>query len=69
MDFLRSETLQALLAESIGFSLCRERGLPIAPVSLGPIDFNANGMIDEGTVDLYPGSPAGSLKWFWPEID
>ena len=56
------------LKESEGLSICSERGVVLpAPISFGPIDFNANGVIDSEPVDLYWNIPLRK-KWFWNDI-
>jgi len=60
---LCSRMLSAL-DESKGLGICKERGIDIPEQSPGPIDFNANGVIDANPVNLYR-DPLLRRKWFW----
>jgi len=57
------------LDERRGLSICKERGLSIPQQDFGPIDFNANGIIDANPVDLYSDSLHVRRKWFWIGVD
>ena len=64
---LCSRNLRAL-DEVKGLAICSERGAPIPEQSAGPIDFNANGVIDTQPVDLWT-DPLVRRKWFWDNIN
>jgi len=56
------------LDESKGLAICKERGVAIPEQSPGPIDFNANGVIDAQPVDLWR-DPLLKRKWFWDGVE
>lgn len=64
---LCSQKLSAL-NEMDGLSICKERGVDLPQrISFGPIDFNANGIIDPESIDLYWNISLRN-KWFWSDI-
>lgn len=56
------------LKEAEGLGICKERGVDLlTPITFGPIDFNANGIIDSEPIDLHTDTLL-LKRWFWKDI-